>query len=621
MDEGRPRQSLAVNLLVSALSLAAFLAVAEALARRFEPPPRPRLPENHTLDWQAEWGDDFYLLRFPSTGWPRSEAFNRDGVRDRAHPVEKLEGVRRVVCLGDSLTLGYPGPPEQAYPRVLEALIESRGPGVEVFNVALMAWSTRQERIAYERIARKYRPDQVIVGICLNDLQELQNNLSRPPAWVGGLFRRSALARRVVNAEGREIESVEQLFLAPDSPSVRAGRERFFQELRQLRDVVRGDGVDFSAVLFPYAAQVEPSAPPATAQEEIAAFCAREKIPLLDLLPALRPLGSAGFTRDDAIHPSGEGYARAAAAIFEAEIVPRESYSTRALEESLAGRPADPAAVAPLLDSPRRDVRYQAAWRLGREGARAQAAVPALTSRLKDEEARVRAAAAEALERIGPSASAALPALFESLRDPRQAVRWAAAQALSTIGVPPSEWRRLAEALDHRDEYIRAFAAFSLGETVPRGHSAPASALAGAVRDPDPSVRVVVVTALAKIGSAEPEVVRALARALADRSWEYRWRAARALGRIPPGGGDAVAALAAALAHDDDLNVRREAARALGRYGPAAEGAIRELSDARRDVDPGVRQVAAWALESAMGAASAPPPPDSVETASRALPR
>jgi HEAT repeat protein/lysophospholipase L1-like esterase len=619
MEEGR--QSLPVNLLLGLLSIALFLAVAEGLARRYEPPPRPRLAENYTFDWAADWGGDFYVLRFPSTGWPRSEAFNRDGMRDRAHPVEKLEEVRRVVCLGDSVTLGYPGPPEQAYPRVLESLIEARGPGVEVFNVALMAWSTRQERIAYERIARKYRPDQVIVGICLNDPQELQNNLSRPSPWVSGLFRRSALARWIVNAEGREIDSVQQLFLAPDSLTVRAGMGRFYEELRTLRDVVREDSVDFSAVLFPYAGQVVPNAHPPLVQDEIKAFCAREGIRAIDMLPALRPLGPQGFTRDDHIHPTGEGYARAADAVLEAGLVPEESYSTKALQEALAGRAADPVVLSSLLDSPRAEVRYQSAWRLGRDGAAAKPAVPALVRRLKDEQARVRAAAAEALERIGPPARAAVPALLDELGDPHQAVRWKAAEALSSIGLPPTEWPRLADALTHRDEYVRAFAAFSLGEMVQDGRPA-AFALAAAVSDPDPSVRTVVVTALAKIGAAEPPVIDALERALADRTWEYRWRAARALGRIHQDTGGAVASLAAALAQDDDVKVRREAARALGRFGRSAETAIPALSVARRDPDSDVRDAAAWALQAAMGEGTRRPPSvDAAETPSRTLGR
>ena len=48
-------------------------------------------------------------------------------------------------------------------------------------NVALWGWSTRQERTAWQRIARGYQPDQAVLAVCLNDIPELQNNLARPP--------------------------------------------------------------------------------------------------------------------------------------------------------------------------------------------------------------------------------------------------------------------------------------------------------------------------------------------------------------------------------------------------------------------------------------------------------
>src|SRR6185503_5391297 len=118
---------------------------------------------------------------------------NKEGLRDREHVVEKPKGVLRVACLGDSVTLGWGIPPESAYPQQLQDRLDARGLDAEVLNIALGGWTTRQELIAYRRIARRYHPDQVILGICLNDIPEMQNNLSRPPRWLTGLFRRSAL--------------------------------------------------------------------------------------------------------------------------------------------------------------------------------------------------------------------------------------------------------------------------------------------------------------------------------------------------------------------------------------------------------------------------------------------
>lgn len=57
------------------------------------------------------------------------------------------------------------------------------------------------------------------------------------------------------------------------------------------------------------------------------------------------------------------------------------------------------------LKDPDRDVRFEAAWALGKIGP---AAVPALTEALKDPQARVRSEAAWALGIMGPTAAAAV---------------------------------------------------------------------------------------------------------------------------------------------------------------------------------------------------------------------
>src|SRR6266702_1810906 len=220
------RASLAVNLALSLAVTVLFLGAAELLARRFERPRLPLDPSDRTMDGEKDWGGDFYVIRSASPGWPPTDDFTHDGVRDLPHAPEKPAG--------------------------LQSRLDARGPGVEVLNVSLMAWSTRQERIAAERIARRYRPDLVLLGVCLNDPQELANNLARPPALLARLHERSALVRRIVDAQGREIRNVPELFTAPQAPEVRASLERFFDELRQLKAVVQADGVPLSVLVFPY---------------------------------------------------------------------------------------------------------------------------------------------------------------------------------------------------------------------------------------------------------------------------------------------------------------------------------------------------------------------------------
>jgi lysophospholipase L1-like esterase len=299
------RSGAAKNLALAAASVLLFLAVTEG-GSRFAERMRgtTRQPAAYIGNWQT-WDSDFYTVKSTAVGWPPWEDYNSDGLRDYEHAIEKDPGARRVVCLGDSVTQGFGLLPEEAWPQVLEELLQSRGSDDEVFNVALGSWTTRQELIAYRRIAREYHPDLVLLGICLNDVPEMQNNLTRPPRWLSSLYQRSALVRLLFRAKEREIASVEELFSEKDSRNVRDGFSRMFAEIQVLRGEVEQDGARLAVLVFPFRFQVEPGAPPSTAQETIVEFCRHEGLPVLDLLPAIRRIGPDAFHDYD--HFSVEG--------------------------------------------------------------------------------------------------------------------------------------------------------------------------------------------------------------------------------------------------------------------------------------------------------------------------
>jgi HEAT repeat protein/lysophospholipase L1-like esterase len=592
-----PRQSLLQNILLSLTVTVVVLGAAEGLARLAEGRRKPIAPEQRPLIWDEGWHGEFYTMRSNAVGWPPWEEFNRDGVRDRTHAKEKADGIWRVVFLGDSVTVGPDGKPNDAYPRILQEKLDGLGPGVEVFNVSLWGWATRQERIAYQRIARPYHPDQVILGICLNDFQDMQNNLSRPPAWVQALYRRSGLVRWVVGAERREIEGVEQLFTAKDSRKVKASFELVFAEIRELRREVQADGARLAVMVFPYVAQVTPAAPPASAQERLAAFCAGEGIPFLDLLAGLSPLGKKAFLEGDGIHLSRAGAERVAEQILLADLVPQGTYRTNTLPPVPGPRPPEPPAVAALvgaLGSQAPRARAEAAWALGQLGKEASAAAPRLAKALEDPSEPVRLAAAVALGRLGPEARVALGALERGLGDARQNVRWRCADALFQLGPSPSQAVPLLQAaLESPDLYLRGFGAWYLGELGPAASSA-VPALARVLGRDDGGVRTLAARSIAKIAEGDPIAIAALCQAISDHDWPDRWRAARALSRMGPEAAAGVPSLAAALG-DSDEQVRREAATTLGRIGPAAAATLPLLEGLKADPEPEVRAAAAEA--------------------------
>ena len=80
--------------------------------------------------------------------------------------------------------------------------------------------------------------------------------------------------------------------------------------------------------------------------------------------------------------------------------------------------------------------RARAADELGKRGARAASAVPALAENLKHANRRVRASAALALGNIGAAADPAVSSFVRLLRDPSEDVQSSAAVALGRLDTP-----------------------------------------------------------------------------------------------------------------------------------------------------------------------------------------
>lgn len=73
-----------------------------------------------------------------------------------------------VVCLGDSLTEGYGLPPEQAYPRRLEELLQQQGLAVRVVNAGISG-STSASAVSRLRWQLRSEPDWVVIALGGND--------------------------------------------------------------------------------------------------------------------------------------------------------------------------------------------------------------------------------------------------------------------------------------------------------------------------------------------------------------------------------------------------------------------------------------------------------------------
>jgi len=160
------------NLLLALASLAAVglaLAAGELVMRRRN----PRYLERLSLD------DLAYLHTYsPVYGWTPRPSFrytlagsettiNRRGYRGREYPLARVPGRTRLVMIGDSITFGYGVGDGETFSAVMEALV----PRLEVVNLGVQGYGTDQELLKLEREGLAYRPDVVVLNVCLaNDL-------------------------------------------------------------------------------------------------------------------------------------------------------------------------------------------------------------------------------------------------------------------------------------------------------------------------------------------------------------------------------------------------------------------------------------------------------------------
>ncbi len=537
------------NLALAAASTLVFGALLEGLARISEPPPVQK--EEYLWDWSERFKDgDFYTLE-KGEGYPPGEENNVDGLRDVTRPVETREGLRRIVILGDSVAYGHGVEATEAFPQILEHTLRASGRDVDVFNIALPGWSTRQERLAYERIARRYKPNEVVLAVCLNDLAELQINLTKPPGFLLTLFKHSAAVRMAFGASSREIGAVEELFNAAGSARVENAFRLFFDEVKALRSEVAKDGATFSIAVFPFRLQVEPQSPAPLVQKRVMDFAAAEKITAFDFL---REIATSAAPTDlflDYDHFSKAGHERVA--------------SWLGTQPPIAGEIASLNHPEAMREISLRRMRIEAAT----SGA--------------------------------PSASVRDAVIREAVDDPSPRVRFEAAQTAFYLGLPgPASVPVLVRGVQHQDPRVRAFATWTLGEAGEIARPA-IPALVALARQDGGAGKTGALTAIGKIGGDSPETIPLLLQELKHPKEARRYRAARTIGKMGPAAASAVSGLTEAL-RDPSALVRLHVVRAFGSIGEASKPALPALIETlNKDPDPEVRKEASLTLSKLPG--------------------
>ncbi|MEO1996527.1 MAG: GDSL-type esterase/lipase family protein [Planctomycetaceae bacterium] len=102
-----------------------------------------------------------------ATTFGRPLTINSRGLRDDEHDLNRKEGTRRFLVLGDSYTWGYGVGDEEIFTEILEDRMARDGRACEVINTAVSGWGTDQEYLFLLNEGFEYSPDVVILAFFL----------------------------------------------------------------------------------------------------------------------------------------------------------------------------------------------------------------------------------------------------------------------------------------------------------------------------------------------------------------------------------------------------------------------------------------------------------------------
>ena len=173
-DGGR-RILLRVGLLIGSLAL--VLAIGEVVARLLlaeREPPRAVTGEALEEDL-PELNGIFHLSRPNVRGVHKDVLFrtNSKGLRGPEYTAAPADGVFRIAITGDSVTMGSGTPEQRTYSLVLEQMLNAEGGDqrYEVINVGMGGINTKVAMDRLEMVLAAYRPDLVVYGFTLNDIE------------------------------------------------------------------------------------------------------------------------------------------------------------------------------------------------------------------------------------------------------------------------------------------------------------------------------------------------------------------------------------------------------------------------------------------------------------------
>lgn len=179
---------------------------------------------------------------------------NREGFRDRDHPLEKPSNTYRIAVIGDSMSEALAVPREKAFWSVLEDRYAAcSGQPAAAMNFSVSGYGTAQQLLTLRHNVLKYRPDLVLLAFFTgNDVWNNERALDGHEDRIYFTLENGALVLDDSNTQASRFQN-KMLWRGAVNAVINASR--LFQLIREtytrIRNLMRGDAGNNAAVFNP----------------------------------------------------------------------------------------------------------------------------------------------------------------------------------------------------------------------------------------------------------------------------------------------------------------------------------------------------------------------------------
>ncbi len=247
---------------------------------------------------------------------------NSLGLRDREIPYAKPPNYKRVLALGDSLTVGWGVPVQSTYVKLLEQQLnghvrDGRGqkePIVEVLNLGVGNYNTEQALEAFRREGLRYAPDAAILFIYINDAEPVQraaeSALLRHAYSYAFLVQRAATLSPFFDPERHYLAYYRGLYEG-------AALAAYGAVLGRVADTAEAAKIPLYAVILPEFRALEDYPFEGTYHAGVSAALRARGVPVIDTLPLFAGKRSRDLiVAPDDPHPNIVAHAMIADGVF-----------------------------------------------------------------------------------------------------------------------------------------------------------------------------------------------------------------------------------------------------------------------------------------------------------------